>query len=176
MFEKPKKIEREPDSESIERTGARFLSEELDSLPDTKKAGGFLLTTLLAMGMALAGTGNAEAQVRTGRFSLGGSASGITGEVVQHGRIGANQVIERKKMEASLKISREYQQKFEAIDTMKNRLAQDYKDERISPREYEARKQQLDNEVYRLSREKDIKMANPLGVKGKILEGVLRGY
>lgn len=173
MFEK---LEKEPDPEAIGRVGAETLSKEIDILPDSKKAGGFLLTTFLAMGLAMAGAGSAEAQVRANRFSMGGPTSGITGEIFQQGRIGVSQAMERKKMEAGIKIDREFQKKLQEIEASKNQLEQEFRNERISIREFEIRKQQLDNEVYRLSREKDLKMMRPLGVKGMVLEGIIRGY
>ena len=176
MLEKPKKLEKKSRPEAVERMGAETLSKEIDRLPDSKKVGGFLLTTFLAMGLAMAGAGSAEAQVRANRFPRGGPTSGITGEIFQRGRIGASQAMERRRAEAGAKINFEYQKKFQEIDAMKNQLAQEFKDTGISAREFEMRRQQLDNEVYRLSRERDIKLMNPLGIKGRILEGVIRGY
>ena len=176
MFEKSKNLEKKSGQEDVEKMGVTFLSEEVDRLPDSKRAGGFLLTTFVAMGLALDGAGNAEAQVRTNRFPMGGPTGGITGEIFQQGRIGASQTMERKKMEAGAKINLEYQKKIQKIDEHKSQLAQEFKDKNISVGEFEARRQQLDEEVYRLSRERDIKMMNPLGIKGRILEGLIRGY
>ena len=173
---KPKQIEKKGVPEITEKTGNKFLSDELDRLPDSKRAGGFLLTTFVAMGFALAGAGGAEAQVRTNRFPMGGPTSGMTGEIFQQGRIGASQAMERKKMEAGVKINLEYQGKIQEIDVKKSQLAQDFKNKNISASEFGMRRQQLDNEVYRLSRERDVKLINPLGVKGRILESMIRGY
>lgn len=176
MPEQPKNLENNSGLENIEKIGGRFLSEEIDRLPDSKRTGGFLLTTFIATGLAFAGAGSAEAQVRTGRFLMGGPTSGITGEIFQQGRMGAGQVMERKKMETRAKINIEYQKKIREIDVKKSQLTQKFKNERISIGEYEAGMHQFDNEIYRLSQERDKKLANPLGVKGRILEGIIRGY
>ncbi len=166
MFEKLKKIEQKSGPKTIEKIGVKFLSEEVDRLPNSRRAGGFLLTTFLAMGLALAGAGKAEAQFR-GR---------ITGEVFQGGRILASQVMDRERMRAEIKINHNFQKRLREIEAKKNQLEQEFRNERISVGEFEIRKQQLDNEVYKLSRERDRRVANPLGFKGRVLQGVIRGY
>lgn len=162
----PKKIDKNVREESLEASGARFLSKELDRLPDSKRSGGFLLATLLAMGMGIAGAGKAEAQFR----------GGITGEIFQNGRISASQVLDRRRAQAEAKINQDFQKKLIEIDVQKRLLDQEFQAKRISLREYELQKRKLDIEVTRLSQQKDQKTRNPLGIKGRVLEGVIRGY
>lgn len=166
MLEQPKKSEKRSGPEVIEKMTVEFLSKEIEELPDTKRAGGFLLTTFLAMGLAVAGAGKAEAQVM----------GGVSAEIYQNGRIAASQVLDRHRMKAEIKINQEFQQKLQEIDRQKSQLGQEFKNGNMSQQEYQIRMQQLDQAVFSLSHQKDRKVANPLGVKGRVLQGIIRGY
>ncbi len=161
-------------TEKIESLAGDFILKESQRVPDSNKGKSLLLMTFFAMALAMVSI-KAEGQVHIGGLPPIPTA-GITGEIINQGRNAVIGAIENKKMVESQKIGNKYDARIVEIGKSKEQLENLFRNGKISVADFEIAKQKLDNEIVRVSRERNVKTAHPLGVRGSILEGVIRGY
>ena len=185
---KPKidKVEKDGEkvAENIANISHKTLEKEVDiRMPSHRKAG-YMLTTFLAMGLALSFPAKAEAQFGIGGRDLG---SRITRDVLTAGK----NAFEMRQNEKIIQIHAEYQEKLRVLLEAEGKLDQEYHRQKLELREkndkealkrleeeYGQGKLKIAQARTKLDRERDTQLAKVKIIRNAVGGGIgaVRGY
>ena len=183
----PKTPEKKTSPELAERIGTEFLSKEFDRLPDLRKSKKFLLTTFVAMGLAMTSlSGRAEAQWNQ-QYPSHGLGQRITRDILT----ASKNAIEMRQNQKILEIHGEYQARLRVLTEAGSQLDQKYQSQKLQlrqegrieelqelEREYREAKMKMVAARIALDRERDIRLMKANAFKrgtGAVI-GSIRGY
>ncbi|MBI2670301.1 MAG: hypothetical protein HYX20_04120 [Candidatus Yanofskybacteria bacterium] len=176
--------EQEETIEGVTKLGHETLEKEVAATMPPHRKAGYMLTTFLAMGLALSFPTKAEAQFGIGGRGLG---SRITRDVLTAGK-NAFEMSQNKKI---IQIHAEYQEKLEKLREAEGRMDEEYHRQKLEFREKndEGALKQLEEEYrqgktkiaqarVKLDRERDLKLAKTKAIRDAVGGGIgtVRGY
>lgn len=187
MFERfTPKSEKEKGPEQIVRLGVKTLESEVN-IEEPRRAGGFMLSTLMAMGLSLGLlAGGAEAQVR-GWSPAGGAGKQVAGQILNQGIFEAGSAIDRSQNAKRDKIENDYVANLTELGNVERNLDYEYAVEKSKlnrtgnrqglenlEKEYRMGKGKLAKDRANLENEYRKKIRS-LEMKKSIVQTVLRG-